>query len=194
MIGMAAGFGIGMAGLNVVSSIFGNKAAVAQADRARAAEISGALIGYKSKESAINIMKDVNREATTNLIGETLRVGASNSREMKQKVQEVSSTLQAKSEGLTSGRSQGRQMLSLYVKGTKELQSIDNKTTSVINSLVDNQDKKTNELNNKLFSAYNEMATILTTPGSGVRTSDLGVLNSGLQGAAAGASLGKALG
>ena len=182
-----------VAGISMASAIQGQRAAAKEADRKREAEILSAQLQYSATESSVNLMKASSREQTANAIQEALRVGADNDREVNSQIQQVASTVMAQSEGLTSGRSRGRQMISLYMKGNDALQNSKSQTTSVINQMVDKQDQQTNDLNNKLLSAHQQMAAVLTTPGNIYRGSDMAVLQAGVQGAATGVSLGASL-
>ena len=179
-----------VAGISMGSAIMGQRAAAKEADRKRAAEILSAQLQYSATESSVNLMKNSSREQTGNVIQEALRVGAANDRKVGQQVQQVVSKVVAQSEGLTSGRSKGRQMISLYMKGNEALQESKSKTTSMVNQLADKQDQYTNDLNNKLLSAHQQMASVLTTPGNIYQGNSMAILQAGVQGAATGASLG----
>jgi len=187
--------GVSAAGAVVggISSASAQKASAKGADRARAQEIAGASSQYASSEASINMMKAVGREQTQNAILEALRAGEAKNQDVRDKVQEVTSSTIAKSEGLTSGRSAGREMIALQVKGNKALHDSKSDTSKMIIQLTDVQDKKTNELNSKLFNNYMEMATVLTTPGAVYQGSNLEVLSGAISGAATGASLGGAI-
>jgi uncharacterized protein YicC (UPF0701 family) len=175
--------------IGAVSSIMGGKAAAKEADRRRAAEIAGAKLNYASTESAANLMKAQNREYTANMMQEALRAGAAQNQDVREEVTRVGSTLMAQSEGLTSGRSKGRQMVELQVKGNQVLQQSKGQTVNVLNKLVEQQDKTTNDLNNKLLSSWQEMSTVLTTPGAIYQQNPLEVVQAGISGAQQGASL-----
>ena len=135
-------------------------------------------------------MKAVNREVAGNLIQETMRAGAGQNQDVRDEITRAASTLSAQSEGLTSGRSKGRQMVELQVKGNKALQASKSQTSSMINNITDQMDAKTNELNNKLIAAHQEMATVLSTPGAVYQQNPMEVVQAGFQGAQAGASIG----
>jgi len=151
--------------------------------------MAGALSQYNSSEASINLMKALGRETTLNAVAEASRAGGAANQDVRDKVQEAKSTTTAKSEGLTSGRSAGRKMIALQVEGNKILQDSKDKTSKMMIQIVDAQDAKTNELNQKLFNNYQEMATVLTTPGAIYQGSPLEVVSAGISGAAAGASL-----
>ena len=185
----AAGAALGMA-----SAISGQRAAAKEADRKREAEMLAAKMQYAATESSVNLMKASSREQTTNAVQEALRAGAANSSDVNKQITQVASQAMAQSEGLTSGRSKGRQMVSLYIKGNDALQKTQSQTTSVINQMVDKQDQYTNDLNNKLMSAHQQMANVLTTPGNIYQGSNAAILQAGIQGAQAGASLGSSFG
>ncbi len=182
------------AGLSMASSFMASRAAKKAADKARKAEMQGAKMQYAYSKNATYIMKAANREATANAVQESLRAGAENNREVKEDIQTASSKMLASSEGLTSGRSQGRQMIALQIEGNKFIQESQNETTSMINKLVDNKDKANNDLNMKLLLDYQQMATVLTTPGAVYQSNPMDILNAGISGAASGASLANALG
>ena len=185
---MAAGAAVGVA-----SSIMGGKAAAKQADAKRAAEMAGAKLDYASTESSVNLMKAVNREASFNLAGEALRVGAANNQDVRDEIQKAESTLMAQSEGLTSGRSRGRQMISLQMKGNDALQDSKTQTGTVLNKITEEMDSKTNALNNKLLSAHQQMATILSTPSAVYKQNPMEVVQAGISGAQQGASIGSSM-
>ena len=185
---------VGMAAVSVVSSISSQQANASAADKARAAEMAGASLQYASSENATNIMKAANMEATNNAIQEALRVGAANNQDVRDEVTKATSSMSASNEGLTSGRSQGRQMVSLQIKGNKALNDSKSKTSNMINQLTEAQDKATNDLNNKLFNDYQQMATVLTTPGAVYQGSAMETVAAGVGGAAQGYSIGNSAG
>ena len=182
-----------MAVVGMGSSIMGAKAAAKEADRRRAAEIAGAKLNYASTEAAANLMKAQNREYTANMLQETLRAGAAQNQDVREGVTRVVSTVLSRDEGLTSGRTRGRQMVDLQIKGNRALLDSKSKTTSVMNQLIEKQDKTTNDLNNKLVSAWQEMSTVLTTPGAIYKQNPLEVVQAGVAGAQQGASLATSL-
>lgn len=183
-----------MAVVGMVSSITGARAAAKEADRRRAAEIAGAKLNYASTEAAANLMKAQNREYTANMLQEALRAGAAQNQDVREGVTRVVSTVLSRDEGLTSGRTKGRQMVDLQIKGNKALLDSKSKTTSVMNQLIEKQDKTTNDLNNKLVSAWQEMSSVLTTPGAIYQQNPLEVVQAGISGAMQGASLGSSMG
>ena len=189
MIGAGVGAGVGILG-----GIMGGRAAAKAADAAREAEMKAAKFAYSSTESSVNIMKAVNMEIAYNQSAEVLRAGAAQNEDVREAVTRAGSTVSAQSEGLTSGRSKGRQMIGLYVQGGKALLESKGKTTTAINQIVDAQDKASNDLNNKLLSAHQNMATILTTPGAGYQQNPMEVVSAGLSGAQSGASIGGSFG
>ncbi len=180
---------VGVASVSVISSVMGQSAAAKQADRARTAEMSGARMNFASTENSVNIMKAANRESTIGALGEVARVGAEQNRRVKAEITTVTSTAVASSEGLTSGRSKGRQMVALQVKGNQAVQDSKSETSSMMNQIVEAQDKATNDLNNKLFTAHQQMATVLSTPGATYQGNVGETISAGIGGAAAGASL-----
>ena len=182
-----------MAVVSMGSSIMGAKAAAKEADRRRAAEIAGAKLNYASTEAAANLMKAQNREYTANMLEEALRAGAAQNQDVREEVTRVVSSLSAQSEGLTSGRSKGRQMIDLQIKGNKALLDSKSQTASMMNKVLENQDKTTNDLNNKLVSSWQEMASVLSTPGAVYQQNPLEVVQAGISGAQQGASLGSSM-
>lgn len=184
-------FTIAMVGTSVVSSIFGQRSAAREADRRREAEMLGATMQYAMSEASVNLMKGANREAAGNAIGEMLRAGAAQSNQVKGQIEQATSTLQASNEGITSGRSKGRQMVALQVQGTKAVLESKSKVATSIAQITDQMDKATNELNNKLFSDYNQMAAVLTTPGAIYQGNPMEILQSGISGLQTSASLSK---
>ena len=184
----------GLAAVGIISTVMGNKeAAKAQQAQIRANRLS-AKYTFSSTEDSVNIMKAVNREQTTNAVIEVQRAGAAQSKDVQQQVTKVISTSIASSEGLTSGRSKGREMISLQIKGQEAVQASQNETTSAINQLVDQQDKVTNDLNNKLLAAHQDMAAVLSNTGPAITGNTQRVISSGIGGASTGASLGASFG
>ena len=188
MYAAAAGAAVGMA-----SSIMGGKAAAKQADRMRAAEMVGAKLDYASTESSVNLMKAINREKTQNLVQEALRSGAAKDNNVRDEITRATSTLASQSEGLTSGRSKGRQMIEMQVKGNQALLESKSSTASMVNNITDKMDETTNQLNNKLINAHQEMATILSTPSAIYKQNPMEVVQAGISGAQQGASLGSSM-
>ena len=185
---------IGGAVISLVSNISAQRAAAKAADRARLAEAKGAMMQYATAENAANIMKRANLEASYNATYEVMRAGAAQNQDVRDAVQKAESSVLASKEGLTSGRSQGRQMVSLQVKGNEALQKSKSQAATMISQITDAQDKATNDLNNKLFANYNSMVTTLLNPGAVYQGSNMAIVSAGVSGAAQGASLGKALG
>jgi gas vesicle protein len=188
-IGLAAGAIVG--GL---SSIFGAR----DAAKRQRAQIRANRMAAKHKYSATldstNIMKAAVRESTRNAVGEILRVGAADVKEVQKEVTRAASTLAARSEGLTSGRSKGREMIGVMVKGNELRQKMENKTTSMINQVVDAQDAKTNELNNRLLRSYQEMSAVLSSEGPDLGSNVGGFLSGAMSGAQSGLALESAIG
>ena len=188
MMWMAAG-----AAINVLSGISKANSQARQQEAAIRARREAAKLQYNTTQDTVNIMKGVTREQTYNAILETQRAGAENLREVDQKVKETGSKLSAKSEGVTSGRTAGRQMTSLYIQGNKALQQTQDASVSQINKLVEAQDAKTNQLNNTLFKAYQDLTATLLDEGPSInKTND--IIMGGLQGAISGSYLGRAFG
>lgn len=163
-------------GLSMYETNEANKAAEA----AIKAQRKAAKLKFGATQDSINVMKAQNMENTITMAGEVMRVGAETSRETADAVEEAASKSIAQSEGLTSGRSKGRQLASLYSKGNKALQKASSETQSMFNKVVDNQDKNTNMLNNKLIGAHQEMAAILANEGT-VVDGTVAAITSGIQ-------------
>ena len=189
LIGAVVGAGWGM-----FSASHAAKAAAAEADRRRAAEILGAKRLYSATEDSTNIMKGVAREQAANAINEALRAGMANDNQVKKEIDVVASKQLASSEGLTSGRSRGRAMVTTYIKGNQALAQSKTQTASMINQIIDQKDKLHNDMNNRLLQAHQEMTSILTTPANVFEASWVDIVSGGLSGAASGASLGASLG
>lgn len=177
-----------IAGVAVVLSVAESNAEADAQEEAIKANRIGARMAFSATEDSVNIMKAVNREQTVNAMGEQLRVGYANTKKTKIAVDKAISTSLASSEGLTSGRSKGRSMISMYINGSKAIQEADAKTRVTINSLVDNQDKVNNQLNNKLLSAHQELSAILSNTGSKIDGTTKAI-SAGISGGMAGASL-----
>jgi len=160
-----------------------------QADRMRELEIQGAKDYYAAIESSTMLTKAVTEEATLEAQEEVLRVGAAKGREASLDLQGGRSKLLAASEGITAGRSAGRQMVAYEIEADKAINEIKGETTSTINQLVDQKDKIENDLNMQLLNAWQDMATVLTTPGATVYDgSTTDILMSGIQGGLSGYS------
>jgi len=190
---------VGIGGVTLATSLFsgieGGKAAAKEADRKRKAEMYAATTQYKMKESNTNLQKAVLREQTLNAQVEVLRAGAEQNREVKKKIQKAASTLQASSEGLTSGRSGGRQMMVLQQKGAQAIHDSKTQASNQIAQMVENKDKLNNKLNADLMSSYAQMVGVLSTPGQiyqqNVAALVGGAVSAGAQGASMGTSLQK---
>jgi hypothetical protein len=196
MIGAMMGAGV-MGGLSLVSGIFGAKAAAREADRRRAAEMGAAQQKYSAVESAVNLMKAAGREAAYNASLEVLRAEGVQSRDIKDEIQRTTSTVQSKSEGLTSGRSKGREMLEVQIKGRQAIEKSKQQGADMISNITKAQDKQANDLNNKLLSAHQELTSVLSTPGQiyqqNVASLVGSTISSGIQGAALGANISSGL-
>ena len=155
----------GMAGLSLASGIMGAKGAAKEADRKRKAEMQSAKLKYGMKEANTNLQKQVLNEKTLNAQKEVLRAGAEQNRDVKKEVDKATSTLQASSEGLTSGRSGGRAMMNLQMKGAQAVHDSKTQASNQISAMVDQKDKMTNDLNSKLLGAHQELSGVLSTPG-----------------------------
>ncbi len=179
-----------MAVVSIASNISAQRAAAKAADKRREAEARGAMMQYATAENAANIMKRANLEASYNATYEVMRAGAAQNQDVRDAVQKAESSVLASKEGLTSGRSQGRQMVSLQVKGNEALQKSKSQASTMISQITDAQDKATNDLNNKLFANYSSLVATLTNPGAVYQGSNMSIVASGVTGAAQGASMG----
>ncbi len=184
---------IGGAIIGGVSSILSADAQAEQMRQQIEANRKGAKFKYTAVEDSVNIMKGATREASMNAVQEALRAGAAQDTKVQEAITKTASTTLAQSEGLTSGRSKGREMLTLYIKGNKALQETKSITTSMVNQITEANDAKTNELNNSLLNAHQEMSAVLTAASPYVNATGQIVAGT-LGGAAAGASLGSAFG
>ena len=186
-MGLAAvgfGFSIAQMGLSMWETNEENKAK----EEAIKAQRKAARLKFSAIEDSTNLMKSANMEASYNAVGEVLRVGSAKSRDTKEAIDTAASTTLAQSEGLTSGRSKGRQMSALYRKGNKELAKVDAKTSSIINQVIDTQDKMTNDLNNRLIGAHQELTAVLANEGT-VIDSTVSSIQAGLGGFSMGIDL-----
>ena len=178
---MAIGAGLG--GLN---AYFGNRAmAEAQREQIELQRLAS-IYQYKATEDSINIMKGLNREATMNAINEALRAGTEDVRRASLAVDKAAGSLQAQSEGITAGQSKGRQMATMYLKGSQMVEETKDQTSSVISQLIEKQDMNTAQLNNQLLQAHQQMAAVLANEGP----SHPGQANRFISGALSGAQLG----
>lgn len=175
LIGGVVGSLIGI-GLDMYQTNEDNKAK----EESIKAQRKAAKLKFSALEDSVNVMKANNMENTINITGEILRVGAEKSRDTANAIEQAASTNIAQSEGLTSGRSQGRQLAALYTQGNKVMQKATNETRSMMNQVVDNQDKNTNALNNKLIGAHQELTAILANEGT-VTDGTISAINSGIQ-------------
>jgi hypothetical protein len=192
-----AGSAAVMATSSLVSGVLGSKAAAKEADRRRKAEMDAAEAKYSAIESSVNLMKAAGREAAYNASLEVLRAEGVQERELKGDIRETTSTLQSKSEGLTSGRSKGRQMLEVKIKGSQAIERSEQQGADMISQITKAQDKQSNDLNNQLLSAHQELTSVLSTPGEIYHQDVAGLvgntINAGIKGAMIGSSLAKAM-
>jgi len=189
MIGLLAGAAIGG-----ISSIFGARDAASRQRAQIRANRLAAKYKFSATEDSANIMKAALRESTQNAVAELVRVGAADVKDVDKAITRAASTLAAKSEGLTSGRSKGREMIGLHVKGNEIRQTQQDKTTSMINQVVEAQDAKTNELNNRLLQSYQEMSAVLASEGPDLGSNVGGFLSGTFGGAQSGISLAASIG
>jgi hypothetical protein len=147
-----------------------------------------ARASYYSTEDSVNLMKAATREATTNAIAEVSRAGKATERELAQSIDKVASSVSASNEGLTSGRSKGRLMVDVFQKGNKMLKEADDNTTSQITRLLEAQDAKTADLNNKLLQTYQEMSAVLANEGPSLNPTNK-IISGAIGGAKTGASV-----
>jgi hypothetical protein len=186
--------GIAGGAFSMYSQVQADKAAAEEASRKRAEEILSAKRMYSSVESSSNIMKSVAREQSANAINEALRAGAAQDRQVKQEINKVASKQIAQSEGLTSGRSKGRAMISTYIQGNQALAQSKTQTASMVNQITDAKDKIQNDMNNRLLQAHQEMAAVLTTPTNVFQADWTNTIAAGLSGFQQGASMGSSMG
>jgi len=172
----------------------GGQAAAKEANRRRAAEMKAAKQQFSATQDSVNLMKLAGRESLFNASEEVLRAGAESSREVRSQIQVAVSQSLASSEGITSGRSKGRQMMVLAQKGAEAVHDSKTEASNVLGQMVDAQDKQTNDLNNRLLSAHQELTAVLSTPGQVYQQNVAALVSSGISGAAQGFSLGKSIG
>lgn len=187
-------FATGAIAVVVVGSILDNKAAAERADKVREAEVLSAKYQYSSQEHQANVAKAQAREAGINNIAEVLRAGAEQDRAVQLAVKTEAGKSLASSEGLTSGRTKGRDLATMYVKGNKVASKASSEVKSMIGQISDNVDKVSNEANVKLINAYQQYVSVLTQPGATFQSSIGGTIGAIGQGAALGASIGSSFG
>lgn len=185
VVGLAVG---GTTSLSIATSVMGSNAAAETQKNAIKVRRQGARVRFAGLEDSSNLMKAAARESSQNAISEVLRVGMASETGVKEQIQAEASTSLARGEGLTSGNTAGREMVSLYVKGNKALQESKSKTSSYINQIVETQDKVTNDINNKLLQGYQELETILKNQGTSI-DGTFRAINAGISGAKAGMSI-----
>jgi len=189
MIGLLGGAVIGG-----ISSYFGARDAASRQRAQIRANRLAAKYKFSSTQDSANIMKAALRESTQNAVTEIVRAGAADVKGVDKEITRAASTLAARSEGLTSGRSKGREMIGLHVKGNIIRQKTQDKTTSMINQVVEAQDAKTNELNNRLLSSYQEMSAVLASEGPDLGSNVGGFLSGAIGGAQSGIAIGASIG
>jgi hypothetical protein len=182
------------AAIGGLSAIFGNRAAAEAQRQQIQLQREAALLQYRAVEDSVNIMKSVNRDATTNAINEALRAGQEDVRQIDTAIKKAAGTSQASQEGLASGKTKGREMATLYLKGNKVLDQTKDQTQSVVGQLITQQDKLTNDLNNQLLKSYQDMSAVLANEGPIIPGNANRVLSGMFGGAMAGASLGSSFG
>ena len=183
---LAAGAGMGLLQMGV--SLWQQNELNKAKEEAIKAQRKAATLKFSSIESSTNLMKAANLENSLNMTGEALRAGAAKKGETKEAIVEATSTVAAASEGLTSGRSQGRQMVDMHVKGNKLLQKVDTQTRSMVNQITEAQDKMTNDLNNRLIGAHQDLTAVLANEGTELSLLP-GALGAGISGFGQGMSI-----
>jgi len=162
--------GIGSAALSVGGAISGhNKAKSAAKDAKRRAlaekllNMTAANRDFALKRSMASMQRLANDESTTNAIQEVSRAGGAQERDIEDQISKATSSYAATSEGLTSGRTQGKNMASLLVKGTKALLRSDRQEASAIIQIADMKNKKLNEINMGMIAAGEELSSAIST-------------------------------
>ena len=168
--------------VSLASSLLGSSSAAKAKEKAIRAQRVAAKYKYNGIEDSINLMKATSRESSKNAIGEVLRVGAANVRAVQQEVTKAGSTAISRQEGISSGKTRGRQMIGLYIKGNEAKFDTQDQTTSQIVQIATEQDNYTNELNNKLISAHDEMAAVLSNEGSVMSSGTTNAISAGISG------------
>jgi len=178
-----------MAVVSIVGSLFSSSAAAKKNRQIVEQQRLAAKYQYLAKEASTNMMKGVVRENTYNAIGEVLRVSAVNTRNIEKAIKIEGSKSLASSEGLTSGRTKGREMISLYIKGAEAVNNSESQHSNMISQVITQQDEYTNKLNNDLIVAHDKMANILAARGPSTDFVGSAVV-AGIGGAAQGYSMG----
>ena len=151
-----------MAVAGAVSGIMDAKAANAEKRRAVRIQRNNAVMSYTGVMHSVNLMKENSRESAINAVSEVLRAGGEDARNAKRNIRGAQGKLQSRSEGLTSGRSAGRQMTALHNKGSKMLNKLQGNRDNMISKITDQMDSNTNTLNNKQIESYDNMVTVLS--------------------------------
>jgi len=194
MIGLAAGLGLGLGAINMIGSYMAAEEEEKRQKQLLALRKQAALMKYAAVNDATDIQKAMTLENTSNAIAELERVSSANTRGVKEKSLIAESSLAAKSEGLVSGISKGKEMLALQIKGQKAILANKSNEVGVLVKLLDDKDKAENELNQRKIDSYYSTQAVLseTFQGASAFTKVFGAVGSGIQGFNTGYQLGTA--
>ena len=184
MIGWAVGAIAGGIGYALDS-----KEKAERADEIREAEMLAATYQYKAQEYQANFTKQLALEDAINNVAEIERAGAEQGRQTALAVDTAASKKSASNEGLASGNTRGRDLATMYVKGSKAVNKASDQVKSMVGQVSDNLDKVSNQTNMELFNAYNQYVAVLTQPGPGYSPTIGGLFSAMGQGASGGANL-----
>lgn len=160
-------------GGSIVGGLLGQSQAEKEAEERRAreeaairAERKSARYSYSATEDSVNLMKAIDRENAINAVAEVDRSYASDQRGIKEQTKKAAgSVANSGSDGLASGNSRGRQMVSMYSKANKAMNKSKSEQKSMVSKISDDYDKRQNDLNNKLISSYQNMSAVLADEG-----------------------------
>jgi len=185
-----------MAAINMVGSYYTAKQEEERRKRDLELQKKAALMRAAGIEDSTVIMKGMNIEATTNATRELFRASAANIREDRLKIKKVESSLVAKTEGLTSGVSAGRQLLASRVAANKVILKDKSKESGMLVQLLDNKNKVENQLNQKMIDTNFQLQSVLSQKFQGTSefTKLFGAIGAGVQGFQSGYALGGAVG
>jgi len=160
-----AGVAVGVVSLVVsVGSGINNarKAETAARDEANTNRYA-AMVEYARQVNTASLQRRANEETATNAVQEVHRAGGAQQRELEGQIDSVVSTTHAQSEGLTSGNTKGREMISIYRKSNKVLQKSNNQKSTSIIAIMDQKNQNLNKINmGQLQAGEDAMAAMLT--------------------------------
>lgn len=189
---VAVGAGMSIVG-GVASAEQQHEAEVAEATRIRNMK-EAAKMKYSGVEESGNMMKMAGRDYTKSMIAEVSRVSNANLTDTKNSIQEARSTSIANTEGITAGISKAKEQMSLEIQANKAVNTVKEHKTALISQLIEENDKRTNDINNKIVAEKNNMDATMAYKAITASTTSklLNVVNGGMQGFQSGYSLGTA--